>query len=144
MHAKVDCSIMIYDSKNIKIKHIDNYIYHQYLELVDERDWKEGFKAGIEYAIKNNVKNWLNDLSGFYGTDCSNVIWLNDNVNKKLEEVGFPNRIVFVAPKPEFQQATRSMDFYIEFSNASLKNSPCNVVICKFSNLEDAKTWLSF
>jgi hypothetical protein len=135
---------MLYDSKNIKVQHVDNYIYHQYLEFVGDEDWKEGFNVGIAYAIKNNVRSWLNDLSGFYGTSGDNVIWLTQHVNKKLEEVGFPNRIAFVSPKPEYQQAIRNMDFYIEYSNAILKNSPCNVVICKFSNLEDAKTWLSF
>lgn len=131
---------MIYDSESIKVSHIDNYIYQEYIGLVGAKEWKESFNAGVEYFYKNGILYWINDLSRFWGTDCENVIWLHKNVNQKLKGLDKLHKIAFVPPKEEFEEANRSMNFYIQYSNADFIGH--NIIIDKFPTLERAKLWL--
>ena len=134
---------MIYDSETIKLNRIDNYIYHQYFKLPNEENWKGGFRAGVAYYDRTpELLHWLNDLSGCWGTDCNNVIWLYENVNDKINPSKGLMRIAFVKPKAEFKQMNDAIDFYIAYSNAGFKDKK-EVLICAFNTLEKAQEWLS-
>lgn len=131
---------VIYERKGIKLEHIDNYVYHKFTGLIEDEEWREGFRVGVEYVFKHGNLQWLNDLSDFWGTDCNNVIWLHDNVNDKVREIKGLKKIAFVLPDPKFKTANCNLEFYIEYSKVQLSNSP--VCIVQFPDLERAEEWV--
>jgi len=135
---------MIYDSETIKLSRIDNYIYHQYFKLPSEENWEGGFRAGMAYYQSTpEVHHWLNDLSECWGAEQKNIIWLNDNLNKRIRPNKGLMKVAFVRPPWEFKAANEAIDFYMAFSNLCFKHENKSILIETFPTIEKAKKWLA-